>query len=190
MKNKRPHIILTIFSLVVFCTIALLPMGCYFVDPGYRAEVDEDAYRASVKREAEEQKAQKEEKQTEIEQTEAVEGIVEEGVEPIAGEIITYSGIVTEATVIIIVDFKTTEVSGSINLSGDENINATIDGKINISNYEVTAKYTGTGRLESEGEDYPVSGTITGTVTNDLGTLKGYIKSDYDDSGVEFTATK
>ena len=44
--------------------------------------------------------------------------------------------------------------------------------------------------MEAEGEDYPVNGTITGKITDNLSTIKGIMKSDYSDEGVEFTFTK
>lgn len=192
MKNKRLHIMLVIFSLVVFCTIALLFMGCYDIDKifygtdsEYEYEREKEAERGAV--------GQTTEKVTETEVKQRPnEEVATAEEESLTYETVTYTGIVNGATVILIVDFETNEVKGSISLTGDEYINANItDGKINEDTLEITTKYSGTGRLEAEGEDYPVSGTITGKINDDLSLFDGVIIPDIEDtSGTKFTATK
>jgi hypothetical protein len=131
--------------------------------------------------------------ETEVEETMPVneEGATGEVKEEVTVDQIIYTGSVNGATVILIVDFKTTEVTGSVSLTGDDYINANInDGKINLDTLEINTKYSGTGRLEAEGDDYPVNGTITGKISDDLSTFQGTIKSDYENEGTGFIATK
>jgi hypothetical protein len=92
-------------------------------------------------------------------------------------ETITYSITKDGFTVTIIVDFKTTDITGSLSLSGENYIDATItDGKINKNTLDITANYSGT--MGSSGTDYPFNGTITGTISDDLSTLNGTIRDD------------
>lgn len=193
MRKKKLYPIIATLVLVVLFSMSLLYMGCKEGFQRNRGEEIVAAERLAEKEEEllaekEEERLAKaeEEKKTETEQA----ATTEEEAKPNSSETINYSGIVNEATVILIVDLKTAEVTGSINLSGDDYIDAAVDGKINIDTFEIGAKYSGTGRLESGGEDYPVNGTINGKISDDLSLFKGIIKSDYEESGVEFTATK
>jgi hypothetical protein len=144
-----------------------------------------------IKAEAEAAKKAEEEAVTEEEIAE--EEVVAEEEKLIPNEPITYSGVLTNANgteVILIVDFKNKKVTGSVSMSGDDYIDAAINGKIDIDTFEVTSNYSGIWRLKETDEEFPFNGTITGKITEDLSTFNGIIHPDYSDVGVEFTATK
>ena len=125
-------------------------------------------------------------KQTEEEKIDA-EAEEEENLIP--NEPITYSGNIDGVPVILIVNFKTTEVTGSLSLSGEDYIDAPINGKIDINTFEITSNYSGIAGTKELGE-FPFNGTITGIITDDLSTFNGEIQPDYEDTGTKFTATK
>ncbi len=213
MKKKKLYLILTIFLLVLFCTMVLLFIGCKD-----NLETQMNREMAKQVREQEEARAEEEEQlaidkqvrqdeaeqlardkavdQMEREEWEEAEEtvVVDEKENLIPNEPITYSGNLYNANgteVILIVNFKTTEVTGPISLdSVDDYIDATINGKIDIDTFEVTSNYSGIWRLKETDEEFPFNGTITGKITKDLSTFNGIIHPDYSDVGVEFTATK
>jgi hypothetical protein len=215
MKNKKLYKILTILVLIIIFSIALLYMGCKIIRGD--AELDEHAQRfgeALTKlREEEEKQAEAEEaeqlareKQVRLDEAEeaalvwedaeeaeeeaAPEGEIVEEKNLIPNEPITYSTSMDGAAVILIVNFKTTEVTGSISLSGGivESIDATINGKIDINTFEITSNYSGIMVVEEAGE-YPFNGTITGIITDDLSTFNGEILND-EGKGREITASR
>jgi len=133
-------------------------------------------------------KRKREEEQAVVE-AEPEEGFEEEE-KLIPDDPITYSGDALGLAVILVVNFKTKVVTGSINLSGDDYVDATItDGKINIETFEITANFSGImGSAEYDQVD-TFSGIITGKVSEDLNTFNGDIRDDEGDGG-EFTIKK
>ena len=86
--------------------------------------------------------------------------------------------------VVLVVNFKTTVVTGSVKLSGDDYVDATIaDGNINIDTLEITSNFSGIMGSAEYGVDYPFNGTITGIISNDLSTFDGVILDDEGDGG-------
>ena len=74
-------------------------------------------------------------------------------------------------------------------------VDATItDGKIDLDYYilDITTKYSGVAgskKVEgSEGVEFPINGTITGTITDDLKTFNGEMKNE--EGSQKFTATR
>ena len=198
MRKKRFCKIVTVLFLVLLFSLPLFSIGCK-----NESQRDRDAETVAAERLAEKEEALLEEKEKERlakaeeekqaeEEVSSDEAEISENDNSFPDEPVTYTGSVNGADIILVVDFKSMEVTGSINLIGDDYINATImDGKINIDTLEINAKYSGTGRLEAEGEDYPVSGTITGKITDDLNLFDGEIFPDIEDTGgTKFTATK
>ena len=209
MKNKRLHLILTIFSLIVFCTMALIFTGCSLDQQLWDA-------REETKRKAEEQAA-KEAQQKKLEEDEAIaaeiaaleeeviaaeEAEEREYLESLPNEPITYTGSIGKEgqvpiAVILIVDFKTKEVTGSLSYGGpgiNTYVDATItDGKIiDLLILEIATKYSGVAGSKqvegSSGVEYQINGTITGTITYDLGTFNGEMSSE--EGAQKFTATR
>jgi len=125
----------------------------------------------------------------EAEEAELLQGFEEEE-KLILDEPITYSGDALGLAVVLVVNFKTEVVTGSINLSGDDYVDATItDGIINIDTFEITANFSGImGSAEYSQED-TFNGIITGKVSEDLNTFNGDIRDDEGDGG-KFTITK
>ena len=111
--------------------------------------------------------------------------------ESLPSEPITYSGDALGLAVVLIVDFKTTVVTGSVSLSGDFYVDATItNGKIDIETFEITANFSGImGSGEYGGIEEPFNGTITGIISEDLSTFNGVILDDEGDGG-DFTLNK
>ncbi len=125
----------------------------------------------------------------EFEEAELLEGSEEEE-RLIPNEPITYSGDALGLAVVLVVNFKTKVVTGSISLSGDDYVDATItDGKINIETFEITANFSGImGSAEYDQVD-TFNGIITGKVSEDLNTFNGDIRDDEGDGG-KFTINK
>ncbi len=197
MKKKKLYQILTILVLIIVFSIAILYMGCKVHT---ETDLPIGMTEQEIKAEAEEaeEAALLEETRKKAEEYEAAKKAEEEAAPEeenlIPNEPITYSGNLYNANgteVILIVNFKTTEVTGPISLdSVDDYIDATINGKIDIDTFEVTSNYYGIWRLKETEEEFPFNGTITGKITEDLSTFNGIIHPDYSDVGVEFTATK
>ena len=197
MKKKKLYQIPTILVLVIIFSMALLYMGCkVHTEPDLPMGMSEQDKKAEA--EAAEEAALLEETKVKAAEYEAAKKAEEEAAPEeenlIPNEPITYSGNLYNANgteVILIVNFKTTEVTGPISLdSVDDYIDATINGKIDIDTFEVTSNYYGIWRLKETDEEFPFNGTITGKITEDLSTFNGIIHPDYSDVGVEFTATK
>ena len=92
--------------------------------------------------------------------------------------------------IVLIVDFKSTGVTGSINLSGDDYIDATIvDGKIDLETLNVTTNFSGIMGSKEYGKEFSFTGTITGIITEDLNIFNGEIIDDEGEGG-EFTLAK
>ncbi len=204
MKNKKLYKILTILVLVIIFSMALLYMGCKVhteprshigmseQDIKDEAEAAEEAaLLEETRKKAEEYEAAKEAEEAAAEEETLVEEIevAEEEENLIPNEPITYSGSIDGPTIILIVNFKTTEVTGSISLSGEEYIDATISGKINIDNFEITSNYSGILGLKETSQEYPFNGTITGIITDDLSTFNGEILND-EGKGRKITASR
>jgi len=111
-----------------------------------------------------------------------------DGDEYLPDEPITYSGEFEGVGIILIVDFKTTAVSGSVSMGGDLYLDAGIEGIINIETFEVTATFSGIMGAAGAGMEEPWNGTINGTISGDLSTYNGNIKDD--EGGGKFTATR
>ncbi len=204
MKKKKLYLIIPIF---VFFIIFSMSYQCF----GFGDQEDSSPSAAALEREEKKQaeaeeleqiakeQAEYEEaeqiakeegkKQAEAEEAAPAEEVAEEE-KIITDEPITYTGSVDGVPVILIVNFKTTEVTGSISLSGGTYIDATINGKIDINTFEITTNYSGIVRPEDTDKESPVNGTITGIITDDLSTFNGIMLADYEDTGREFTATK
>ena len=131
---------------------------------------------------------EREEKQLAVEEAELREGLEEEE-ELIPNEPITYSGELDGVSIIIVIDFKTTEVSGTVNLSGDYWADAEIVGIVNIENFKINAAFDGMCGSKEHGMGETFRGSIEGTVTGDLKTFIGTI-IDNEGWGGEFTAAK
>lgn len=101
-------------------------------------------------------------------------------------EPITYNGEFEGAAITLIVNFKTTSVSGSVSA---DYLDATITGGIDIDTYEVTTNLSGTMELPEFEYEGPFNGTITGIISEDFSTFDGEILNDEGDGG-EFTAIK
>jgi hypothetical protein len=202
MKKKKLYKILIIFLLVLFCTMILLFIGCK-----ENPEALMNREMANQVREQEEARAEEVEqiaREKQVKQDEAEERALDEAVDQaeweeweeaeeeenlIPNEPITYSTSIDGAKVILIVNFKTKEVKGSISKSGEDYVDATIKGEIiNINTFEITTNYSG---IEgSPGVEFTINGTITGKITEDLNIFNGVITPDSYDEGVEFTATR
>ena len=200
MKKKKLYLILPILVAVIFLSTG---PTCYEFFGRERAEFEapapkdeaEEAEQAALLEEAKvkaaEYDAAKEEVVEQAAPTEDVAeetAVTEEDVKIIPNEPITYSTNMDGAAVILIVNFKTTEVTGSISLSGVTSVDATINGKIDINTFEITSNYSGIMVVEEAGE-YPFNGTITGKITDDLSTFNGEILND-EGKGRKITATK
>ncbi len=113
-----------------------------------------------------------------------------DGKTPIPAKPVTYYGDALGLDVVLIVNFKTTEVSGSVNLSGDDYVDATItDGKIDIETFEITANFSGIMGSKEYSEADSFNGTIKGIISDDLNTFNGDILDD-EGGGGEFTAMR
>jgi hypothetical protein len=187
-----------IFFLVIVLIVALfLSTSCEIVSIMLGRDTDSKERR---KKEAQQELIKQEEKNAELRRKEEEEQataeaeleelIFEEEEKLIPDEPITYSGDALGLAVVLVVNFKTTEVTGSIILSGDDYVDATItDGKINIDTFEITANFSGIMGSAEYGEDAPFNGTITGIISNDLSTFDGVILDDEGDGG-KFTINK
>ncbi len=204
MKKKKLYLILTILVLVVFFSMALTCWEFFGrerneFNAGISSDEAEEAEQAALLEEARVKAAEYEAAKEEEEEAPAEEVVEEAGVaeeeRSFPNEPITYSGNIDMVTVILIVNFKTTEVTGSLSFGGD-NINtyvdATImDGKINIDTFEITTNYSGVTGSKGEGFDpveFPINGTITGIITDDLSTFNGEMSSE--EGAQKFTATR
>ena len=133
MKKKRLHLILIIFSFTVFFAMALMFTGCSLDQDFWDAREETEA-KAAEQEVKEEQIRALEENENQSEET----ATADEGSFP--GEPIAYTSTVDWALVTLIVNFKTTEVTGSISESGNTYFDADIKGKINIDTLEITSK--------------------------------------------------
>ena len=203
MERKKLHLILTIFSLIVFCTMALIFTGCSLDQQLWdaREETNRKAAEQDAKEEQKEEIRAWEEERKILEEDEVIaaeevteESAVSEDKKSFPDEPITYTGNLYNENgtkVILIVNFKTTGVTGPISLdSTDDYIDATINGKIDLDTLEITSNYSGIWRLKETDEEFPFDGAINGKITEDLSTFNGIIHPDYSEVGVEFTAIK
>jgi hypothetical protein len=213
MRKKNLYLIITIFLLAVFCIMALAFMGCHYTDllnrkTPVQESLDEEkefleAEEERVKREAEQQAKEEEIKQAEAEESAyiakkaAEEAASEEEEISLPDEPVTYTGNIENGYPIVatlIVDFKTTVVTGSLSCCGDginTYVDATItDGKIKLDTLKITTNYSGVaGSKEVEGSkgvEMPINGTITGIITDNLSTFNGEMSSE--EGAQKFTA--
>ncbi len=207
MKKKKLYILLTIFLLVLFCTMVLLFIGC---KEGIETQMNREM--AKQIREQEEAKAEEAEqiaREKQVKQDEAEERALEWDVEEApaeepAGEIavadeeeklipnepITYTSDQVGLDIILIVNFKTAEVTGSINTSGGYYRDSIItNGKINIDTLKISTNFSGVREIDADGNEIPLNGTITGIISDDLSTFDGEILDDEGEGG-EFKATR
>lgn len=198
MKKKKLYLMLIILVLVISSSLALQCLG-FQIGPLTDEEIDKDdaeframqddklaikeAERLIAEHEAAKQKAGG------STEAELLEGFEEEE-KLIPDEPITYSGNALGLYVVLIVNFKTAEVTGSISLSGDDYVDATItNGKIKIETFEITANFSGIMGSKKYGAEYPFDGIIAGKVSEDLSTFIGDIRDDEGDGG-KFTIYK
>ena len=134
------------------------------------------------------EKEERDERELAIEEADLREGLEEEE-ELIPNEPITYSGEFDGTAIIVIINFKTTEVSGSVSYDdGNYWMDAEIVGIINIENFEVNAAFDGMCGSKEAGIGETWRGSIDGTVTGDLKTFNGTIIAD-DGAGGKFIAS-
>ncbi len=153
--------------------MALLSIGCYIIDPQYRAIVDEEEEREKEEREAELEEAAGEEEKS------------------FPDEPITYTGNISGLPITLTVNFKTTEVTGSMPSPVKSYPDFIVtDGKIDLDTLAITANFSGVREMDSDGNVIQTSWfTITGKISDDLSTVNGEILNDEGESG-EFTATR
>ena len=195
MKSKIS--LYTIIGILIFILVATICPDC--AESGSREELEWQKSKKVAEGMSEEEATEAAKKVVEKEQadeayddtaSEYLNGEDEDEETPIPDEPITYSGDALGLAVILIVNFKTTEVTGSINLSGDDWVDATItDGNINIDTFEINTNFSGIMGSAEYGVDYPFNGTITGKVSDDLSTFNGVILDDEGDGG-KFTINK
>jgi hypothetical protein len=194
MKKKKIFQILIMLVLIASSSLALQCFG-FQIGPQTRKEVAYEEGLILMKEENEELVArieginERERKPAEAEEAELLESPEEEE-KLIPDGPITYSGDALGLAVALVVNFKTKVVTGSINLSGDDYVDATITkGKINIDTFEITTNFSGIMGSGEYNEAAPFNGTITGKVSDDLSKFKGVILDDEGDGG-EFTINK
>lgn len=201
---RKPKYILISLLVVVLITALFFTTSCEVVELVIEAvgiggaETIEEANRLVVYviEEEEDEVEECEEVNRQIEEEEAWERErkekeqAAEEEELIPDEPITYSGDALGLDVVLIVNFKTTTVTGSINLSGDPYVDATItDGEIDIDTFEIIANFSGIIGAKEYGEEEPFNGIITGIISEDYSTFKGAILDD-EGGGGEFTASR
>ncbi|MFC2159594.1 hypothetical protein ACFLQS_02625 [Actinomycetota bacterium] len=200
MRRKNFHIILLIFSLVIFSITTLLFMGClvrYIADPSSRAIQDEDDKEEAIRREFE----QKEQTEAEKEEPAEEAGVAEEGTEEAAAskeekvgsfpsEPITYTGDISGVAVNLTVDFKSTNVFGRIqNPSGVYDDFIVTEGNIDLDTLEVNAIFWGITEIDSDNNEIYSEWTLKGRVSHDLSIFTGILLDNEGEIG-EFTANR
>ena len=189
MKIKRR--LISLLTVILIINLVFIS-GCLLMNRAVSAEREREEaekWAAETVSEAKEEIGQGSEIGQSTSEAELSEGSEEEE-KLIPDEPITYSGDALGLAVVLVVNFKTTVVTGSINLSGDDYVDATItDGIINIDTFEITANFSGIMGSAEYGVDYPFNGTITGIISNDLSTFDGGILDDEGDGG-KFTASR
>ena len=196
MKNKKLHLILTIFSLVVFCTISLLSVGCRLI--GFKStaeEAEEELERIEAEHAAAEQAAIEEE-QAEVEEASPDEEsadearVAEEAEKLIPNEPITYSCSMQGIPIILIVNFKTKEVTGSIEIGAYPDWIIS-NGKIDLDTLKITdANVSGIKEIDKKyDKEIPFNGTITGKISEDLRTVSGELTDNDTGESIEFTGS-
>ena len=158
------------------------------LDEALAAAEDEIEAEQEKEEKLKKEEEEREEKQLAVEEAELREGLEEEE-ELIPNEPITYSGECDGVNIIIVIDFKTTKVSGTVSLGGDYWADAEIVGIVNIENFEVNAAFDGMCGSKESGDSETFRGSIEGTVTGDLKAFTGNI-IDNEGWGGEFTAAK
>ena len=201
MKIKSNHLLIFLLSIIfMFCLIFLF--GCkesigtvdYFLEKTGELEDSEIVISPSEKTREEIDKIITEaEKEIEVEKQEKSEAELLEGFEEqeklLPDEPITYNGDLEGVAVILIVDFKTTTVSGSLSLSGDDYVEAAINGNIEIESFKIDATFSGIMGSKKYDMTYPFTGIINGTISEDISIFKGVLLDD-EGQGGDFTASK
>lgn len=191
MIKRKLHLILAIFSLAVFFTVSFLSIGCNFL--GFKDT--EGQYMEEVEQLQKEAQQAEEEKQTEVEQaapaeeTETPQEVVEARSFP--NEPVTYTGNLSGLPVTLIVDFKTSEITGSMPSAAKVFPDTVVtDGTIYLDTLEIYVFFTGVSEMDSDGNVIKTAWlTITGKVSDDLSTLTGEILNEEGETG-EITLTK
>jgi len=200
MRKRKLHLLIAASILVVFCITTPFFMGCYILDSDYRAMVDEEAEMEKIEREAEEQASRKEvAEDTEAEPTEEVieeaelaeESSATEEDKSFPNEPVIYTGNLSGIPVTLTVNFKTTEVTGSMpSIAKGFPDTIVTDGTIYLDTLEIYVFFTGVSEMDSDGSVIETSWlTITGKVSDDLSTINGEILNEEGDTG-EITLTK
>ena len=186
---RKPKYILISLLVVVLIAALFFTTSCDFiervvfftltdknknVEKGY-----EEAYKEALI-EIEEAEIEEERLEEDRQDEENLEELISEGP-------ITYSGEFGGIAIILIVDFKTTAVSGSISLGGDYYLDADIEGTINIETFKITATFSGIMGVKEVGREEPWNGTIIGEINYDSSKFNGEI-SDGEDCKGKFTA--
>ena len=183
MRKKKLYPILV---LVILFSMSLLYVGCRPVHSGTEAEIAalerlaEKEEELLAEKEQERLAKAEEEKQTEVGQASPIEED-----ESLPAETITYTGDMSGLPIIFIVNFKTTEVTGSIACPIDGYPDYSIDdGKIDLNTLGITAKSTWIREMHNDEVVQTVEMIITGTINNDLSKIDGEIVNDLGESGV------
>jgi hypothetical protein len=92
--------------------------------------------------------------------------------------------------IILVIDFKTQQVSGKLTETGNHYTDAVIDGTIDIETFKIKSTFSGIMGSVHEDEDVPFNGTIDGIVSEDLKTFDGTLEDKGNEGiGGAFTAT-
>ena len=109
---------------------------------------------------------------------------------PIPDKPVTYSVEFEGTNIILIVDFKTKAVSGSVSFDDPyQYLDATIEGTINIKTFEVATNFSGIMGWKETGDTDIFIGTINGVADEDLSISEGVIL-DNEGTGGDFTASR
>jgi hypothetical protein len=198
LRKKRLYILFTVLVLIVFCIISLLSAGCHLI--GYKStaeEAREELERKETEWATAEQAGEEADKQVEIEEEPAAEEKAEESseaeeeIKSFPDKPVTYTGNISGLPVTLIVDFKTKEITGSLDNPAIEFPNfEVIDGTIYLDNLEITVNFLGVTEMDSDGNVIQTSWlAINGKMSNDLSTINGKVLTEEGEKG-EITLTK
>jgi len=184
MKKKTLHLILTIFLLPVFFTMVLMFTGCSLDEQLWdaREETEAKVSEQEVKEEQKEQIRAWEENEGSIREDESI-AVEEESSFP--SGTFTYTGDMSGAPIIMIVNFETKEVTGSIACPIEGFPDYSIDdGKIDLDSLGISAKSIWIREMHNDEVVQTVEMTITGAISSDVSKIDGEIVNDLGESGL------
>ena len=190
MKIKIKRLLISLLTTILMFNL-LVMSGCQLIyliqkigqNPSSEGEETSIVISGAI---SEEEKKVLDEVITEAEK-EIEEAELEEEEKMLPNEPVKYNGEFGGVSIILVIDFKTTKVTGSVSLSGDDYVDANIKGKIDIETFEVSTDFSGIMGSKEYGKAYPFNGTINGVVTDNLGAFIGDIVDD-EGTGGEFAA--